>query len=123
MLVQSFRDVSAWEAERSGAVTMSVSAVAVAVGVCRLETAIELLVREMEQRFKHVKVAIAFPDDGAEKRFAKLFNEDWQRIVCAKRREADRRVITIKEGMSRRVASLLSFAFPSAPAPFDFSLP
>jgi ribose-phosphate pyrophosphokinase len=40
---------------------------------------------------------IAFPDDGAAKRFKDIFPEA-ERIVCGKTRNGDRRVVTLKEG-------------------------
>lgn len=40
---------------------------------------------------------IAFPDDGAGKRFHEAF-PGHDRIICAKVREGDKRIITIKEG-------------------------
>jgi phosphoribosylpyrophosphate synthetase len=41
--------------------------------------------------------AIAFPDDGAFKRFHKLFNTI-HIITCAKVRDGDKRIVRIKEG-------------------------
>lgn len=46
---------------------------------------------------KDEKVAIAFPDDGAAKRFGKSF-QDYPVIVCGKVRDGDERVVTIKDG-------------------------
>ena len=40
---------------------------------------------------------IAFPDDGADKRFHEAF-PGHDRIICAKVREGEKRIITIKEG-------------------------
>eukprot|EP00005_Dracoamoeba_jomungandri_P006428 CAMPEP_0174261616 /NCGR_PEP_ID=MMETSP0439-20130205/11607_1 /TAXON_ID=0 /ORGANISM="Stereomyxa ramosa, Strain Chinc5" /LENGTH=217 /DNA_ID=CAMNT_0015346119 /DNA_START=357 /DNA_END=1010 /DNA_ORIENTATION=- len=42
-------------------------------------------------------IAIAFPDEGACKRFGKFFKE-WDVIICTKVREGDKRIVTIKEG-------------------------
>lgn len=41
--------------------------------------------------------AIAFPDDGAAKRFKDIFPEA-DRIICGKTRDGDKRVVTLKEG-------------------------
>ena len=45
-------------------------------------------------------IAIAFPDDGAQKRFGRYFEDrpDWEHIICAKVRQGDKRIVTIKEG-------------------------
>jgi ribose-phosphate pyrophosphokinase len=65
----------------------------------RLETAIPLLVREIEVHFAGRHIQIAFPDDGAFKRFGRLFPEDWPTVVCAKQRAGgDKRIVKIKEG-------------------------
>ncbi|KAL2322539.1 hypothetical protein Fmac_026918 [Flemingia macrophylla] len=44
-----------------------------------------------------IKVVIAFPDDGAWKRFHKLF-DNFAVVVCTKVREGDKRIVRIKEG-------------------------
>ena len=41
---------------------------------------------------------IAFPDEGAYKRFHLLFPADWPTITCHKRRNGDKREVEIKEG-------------------------
>lgn len=43
-------------------------------------------------------VAIAFPDDGAFKRFHSMFKDVSKLLVCAKVRENDKRVVKLKEG-------------------------
>jgi len=59
-----------------------------------LVTAIPLLVDELKQ----IKdVVVAFPDEGAQKRFGSLF-KDYDQIICHKVREDGKRIITIKEG-------------------------
>eukprot|EP00727_Mastigamoeba_balamuthi_P008651 m51a1_g4408 putative protein (327) ;mRNA; r:431640-432996 len=45
-------------------------------------------------------VALAFPDEGARKRFGVHF-AGWDLVVCAKVRDGDRRIITISEGDPR----------------------
>jgi len=42
-------------------------------------------------------VVIAFPDDGAHKRFAKSYR-NWPQVICHKIREGDKRFVKIKEG-------------------------
>ena len=63
----------------------------------RLESAIPLLQREI-MRASLPDVTIAFPDDGAYKRFYTMF-EQYPSITCLKIREGDKRIVKIKEGM------------------------
>ena len=42
-------------------------------------------------------LAVAFPDEGAHKRFHS-FIEDWPMITCIKVREGDKRIVKVKEG-------------------------
>jgi len=69
----------------------------------RLETAIPLLHEALRQKYKKLDhLAIAFPDEGAFKRFHLLFNEvefgKTEIIVCEKKRDGEKRVVTVKEG-------------------------
>jgi len=50
--------------------------------------------------------AIAFPDDGAQKRFGSLF-EDYPMIVCGKVRDGVNRKVTIKEGSPKDLNVLI----------------
>jgi len=59
----------------------------------RLETAINLI----NARCPKSQFAVAFPDEGARKRFARFFPGYYQ-IICDKIRDGDDRHITIKEG-------------------------
>lgn len=43
-------------------------------------------------------IAIAFPDYGASKRFARMFGEFPDQIICNKIREGDKRVVIVAEG-------------------------
>ncbi len=62
--------------------------------VPRLETAIPLLL----ERIKKIRdVAVAFPDEGAWKRFGRMF-EGYPLIIAHKVREKDKRMVIIKEG-------------------------
>lgn len=67
----------------------------------RLESAISLLKKEMCSLDDYGAVAIAFPDDGAFKRFHSMFAEVSCTIVCTKMRENGTRVVKIKEGDPR----------------------
>ena len=63
-----------------------------------LETAIPLL----KERLKRLPagerdIVIAYPDEGARKRFYKLFR-GYPEIICTKVREGDNRIVRIKEG-------------------------
>lgn len=63
----------------------------------RLESAVELLMMEIKKKnFKDV--AIAFPDDGAFKRFHLMFFDLFPLIICAKIRDGKKRIVKIKEG-------------------------
>lgn len=42
-------------------------------------------------------LSVAFPDDGAHKRFGRDF-PDTPKIICSKVRDGDRRIVTVKEG-------------------------
>ncbi|KMZ67876.1 putative Ribose-phosphate pyrophosphokinase [Zostera marina] len=61
------------------------------------ETGIPLLKQRLSLLPDIHNVTIAFPDDGAWKRFYKMF-QDFPMIVCAKVREGDKRIVRIKEG-------------------------
>lgn len=67
--------------------------------VPRLESAIPLLREKLRETFGLApdRYAIAFPDQGAYKRFGHLF-PNRRVIVCDKRREGDKRIVTIAEG-------------------------
>ncbi|NBX75062.1 MAG: DUF84 family protein [Proteobacteria bacterium] len=56
------------------------------------QTAIDILLEILKTT--HPDIVIAFPDDGAYKRFAEYF-EGFRMIVCAKARKGDERVVTI----------------------------
>ncbi|CAF4893073.1 unnamed protein product, partial [Rotaria sp. Silwood2] len=68
--------------------------------IVRLESTVELLLDELNNRKnQNEKFAMAFPDDGAHKRFAHMFEESkYPIVVCSKIREGDKRITTIKEG-------------------------
>ncbi|CAF1076179.1 unnamed protein product [Rotaria sordida] len=68
--------------------------------IVRLESTVGLLLDELNNREnQNEKFAIAFPDDGAHKRFAHMFEENkYSIIICSKIREVDKRITTIKEG-------------------------
>ena len=63
----------------------------------RLESAIPLLKNELEQISKDSPIAIAFPDDGAHKRFHAMF-EAYPTIVCHKIRNGKDRIVRVKDG-------------------------
>ena len=65
----------------------------------RLESAMPLLLQKIDKE-KIPNVTIVFPDDGAFKRFHTIFENLFPLIVCNKIREADQRVIKIKEGVA-----------------------
>ncbi|GAA0145093.1 nucleotide kinase [Lithospermum erythrorhizon] len=61
------------------------------------ESGIPLLLNRLQQLPDSDNIAIAFPDDGAWKRFHKQL-QHFPTIVCAKVREGDHRIVRIKEG-------------------------
>ncbi|ETO32407.1 hypothetical protein RFI_04710 [Reticulomyxa filosa] len=74
----------------------------------RLETCIPLLLYQLERMKEEKKTAetpnadicVAFPDDGAQKRFGSLF-KNFDQIICIKKRDGDTRNTVIKEGNSK----------------------
>ncbi|KAJ7943690.1 ribose-phosphate pyrophosphokinase 4 [Quillaja saponaria] len=61
------------------------------------ESGIPLLLSRLQQLPDSDNISIAFPDDGAWKRFHKQL-QHFPTIVCAKVREGDHRIVRIKEG-------------------------
>ncbi|KAG5178318.1 phosphoribosyltransferase-like protein [Tribonema minus] len=67
--------------------------------IASLQTTIPVLIDEL--RRTNVD-CIAFPDDGAAKRFAHMFaGEGFATVICGKVRNGDERVITIQDGEPR----------------------
>lgn len=66
----------------------------------RLGTCVNLLLDRIKQLDDYSNVNIAFPDDGAAKRFGDLFLANYPHIIiCHKvRGEGDKRVVKLKEG-------------------------
>jgi ribose-phosphate pyrophosphokinase len=60
-------------------------------------SAIPLLLEKLKSSHFGENVVIAFPDDGASKRFSKMF-KDFPNVICSKIREGNQRIITIKDG-------------------------
>jgi len=67
----------------------------------RLQSCASLLRRELKRMYptpeQASEVAIAFPDEGAFKRFGNQFSA-YAQITCQKVRENNRRIVTVKEG-------------------------
>ncbi|XP_042472728.1 ribose-phosphate pyrophosphokinase 4-like isoform X2 [Zingiber officinale] len=61
------------------------------------ETGIPLLLKRLQELPDANNITIAFPDDGAWKRFHKQLLH-FPMIVCAKVREGDKKIVRIKEG-------------------------
>ena len=73
-----------------------------------LETAIPLLLDALaveheadEHNWSPATLAIAFPDEGAHKRFHRAFPASWHQIMCLKVRDGDARVVRLKDGDPR----------------------
>ena len=63
----------------------------------RLLSAIPLLKSRLEKLPNCKNISIAFPDDGAFKRFNSQL-PTWPTIICSKIRDGDKRIVTIKDG-------------------------
>ncbi|KAL5013350.1 hypothetical protein ScPMuIL_007620 [Solemya velum] len=63
----------------------------------RLESAIPLLLKEVERLPHRDTTVFAFPDDGAFKRFHHYFSEEHS-ITCVKIRDGQRRIVKVKDG-------------------------
>ncbi|XP_031090639.1 ribose-phosphate pyrophosphokinase 4 [Ipomoea triloba] len=61
------------------------------------ETGIPLLKQRILQLPESDKIVVAFPDDGAWKRFYKQFS-NYPAVICTKVREGDKRIVRLKEG-------------------------
>ncbi|XVF60736.1 hypothetical protein PTKIN_Ptkin08bG0072000 [Pterospermum kingtungense] len=61
------------------------------------ETGIPLLKQRLHQLPDSDKIVVAFPDDGAWKRFHKLL-DNFPTVICTKVREGDKRIVRLKEG-------------------------
>lgn len=61
------------------------------------ETGIPLLKQRLHQLLDADKIVVAFPDDGAWKRFHKLLDH-FPTVICTKVREGDKRIVRLKEG-------------------------
>ncbi|KAH9616332.1 hypothetical protein KSS87_013519 [Heliosperma pusillum] len=61
------------------------------------ETGIPLLKQRLHELPEANKIVIAFPDDGAWKRFHKQLDH-YPMVICTKVREGDKRIVRVKEG-------------------------
>ena len=59
-----------------------------------------MLIRELRSLPDSDNLSIAFPDEGAHKRFHSGLQQ-WPSITCIKVREGDKRVVNIKDGEMR----------------------
>jgi ribose-phosphate pyrophosphokinase len=67
-----------------------------------LLSAMPLLLNLLKSRYANDDVAIAFPDEGAKKRFGGFFEKGGYPVLyCSKVREGDKRVVKIAEGNPR----------------------
>eukprot|EP01114_Cavostelium_apophysatum_P016105 TRINITY_DN4526_c0_g1_i1.p1 TRINITY_DN4526_c0_g1~~TRINITY_DN4526_c0_g1_i1.p1 ORF type:complete len:345 (-),score=78.19 TRINITY_DN4526_c0_g1_i1:52-1002(-) len=62
-----------------------------------LVSGVPLFLRKLNDHHHSDNTVIAFPDDGAHKRFGKMF-KNFPVIICIKVREGEKRIVTIKEG-------------------------
>ena len=64
----------------------------------QLHTAIPLINHKLEVEYSDEPMAIAFPDEGAFKRFSRLVPSKYPTIICMKVRKGDKRIVSIMEG-------------------------
>eukprot|EP00898_Chlorokybus_atmophyticus_P007270 jgi/Chlat1/7544/Chrsp62S07034 len=64
------------------------------------ESGIPLLKRELRRLPDADRITIAYPDEGAWKRFNKQFG-DFPEVICTKVRDGDKRLVQLKEGDPR----------------------
>ncbi|CAF1223003.1 unnamed protein product [Adineta ricciae] len=72
--------------------------------IVRLESTVGLLLNELQKEENQGEnYAIAFPDDGAHKRFSHIFdNTTYPIVICSKiRQENDKRITTVKDGQAK----------------------
>jgi len=62
-----------------------------------LKTAVPLLLSELKASKSPIDT-IAFPDDGAAKRFGELFSDFKNHVVCAKKRDGEKRFVAVHDG-------------------------
>jgi ribose-phosphate pyrophosphokinase len=63
-----------------------------------LSSAIPIFVEQLEKAHAKENIAIAFPDEGAYKRFHNQFKDYKKLIICNKIRDGDKRIVSIGEG-------------------------
>ena len=68
----------------------------------RLLSAIPLLIRALQSLPDTKNLSVAFPDEGAYKRFHSDLPM-WPSITCIKVREGDKRAVSIKDGKEREL--------------------
>lgn len=67
-----------------------------------LLSAMPLLMNLLEERYSGKSIAVAFPDEGAKKRFGGYFSKaGYPVLFCSKVREGDKRVVRIAEGCAK----------------------
>ncbi len=70
--------------------------------IASLQTCIPLVIKEIQNNTidgKHQINCIAFPDDGAAKRFSYMFKDyNYEIVTCGKTRKGDERIVNIQEG-------------------------
>jgi len=75
---------------------------------CRLESAVSLLQQKLASLPDADLVSIAFPDEGAHKRFHSYFDND-SMVICSKVRDGDKRSVKVKEGLQFLPCSQFSY--------------
>jgi len=65
--------------------------------IATLHTAIPLI-KAVMAKANPPFTAIAFPDEGAQKRFAQIFGEEWPVVTCGKQRIGETRHVVVQDG-------------------------
>jgi len=63
-----------------------------------MASAVPLFLTALRQHHADQPLAVAFPDEGAQKRFGRDFDATIPQVLCSKVRDGDKRVVRVKEG-------------------------
>jgi len=63
-----------------------------------LSSAVPIFLEFLKKNHSNEKIAVAFPDEGAQKRFGRDFPDHIPQIICSKVRDGNKRVVKVKEG-------------------------
>ena len=64
------------------------------------ESGVPLLIERLKSLPDHDNITIAYPDEGAWKRFHNAF-KDYPEVICSKVRDGNKRIVRVKEGEAK----------------------